>query len=192
MRSRVLALAILVAACGPSFQTIYENDARFEHCYALDEGTATITQKATCWKEWKEHHTFGQTRDRVEYAKLRYVALDSNALPTDEGMMQAAPGEVGERTQHTAPAPTNPFAPPEATMIEDAGTRMQQSTVLIPMASASAMSVPTPPEDAGASTRPGAACAEDCGRAWDACVHGRDRDPCDSPYNRCIVACTRH
>jgi hypothetical protein len=189
MRQRVLALAVLVAACGPSFQTIYENDARFEHCYALEEGSASLTQKATCWRDWKEHHTLGQTRDRVDYAMSRYVALNSNALPTDEGMMQAAPGEVGERTQNTAPAPTNPFAPPEATMNEDAGNRAQQTTTTIPMASAAA----TQTADDGASLRPpGAACTEECARVWDSCKHGRDTKPCDGVYDRCVVGCVKH
>ena len=85
---------VLALSCGPSFQTLYENDARFEHCYALDEGTASIKDKAACWQDWKEHHTLGQTRDRVDYAQSRYVALASNALPTDEGMMQAAAGQL--------------------------------------------------------------------------------------------------
>ena len=77
---KLLPAAAVVAdlACGPSFQTIYENDARFEHCYALDDSaTASLDKKARCWRDWKEHHTFGQTRDRVEYAQSRYVALNS-------------------------------------------------------------------------------------------------------------------
>src|SRR5215467_12158886 len=116
------AIVAVVGACGPSFQTIYENDARFEHCYALDDSaTATLDQKAKCWKDWKEHHTFGQTRDRVEYAQSRSVALSSPDMPTDEAMMHAAPGEVGEHQQLTAPTPTNAFAPPEAMAAVDAG-----------------------------------------------------------------------
>jgi hypothetical protein len=130
--------------------------------------------------------TFGQTRDRVEYAKSRYVARNSNALPTDEGMMQAAPGEVGERTQLTAPAPTNPFAPPEATMNEDAGPRAQQSTASIPMATATAQQAAPPPAlDAGGPARPpGAVCADDCLRSWDTCKQTRDASTCDTGYNR--------
>src|SRR5438132_1270050 len=109
------AVLIVFGACGPSFQTIYENDARFEHCYAIDDSaTSTLDQKARCWKDWKEHHTFGQTRDRVEYAQSRSVALNQADVPTDEAMMHAAPGEVGEHQQLTAPTPTNAFAPPEA------------------------------------------------------------------------------
>src|SRR5678810_217124 len=117
MRKLLAAFAVvaIAGACGPSYQTIYENDARFEHCYAIDDSaTASLDQKAKCWKDWKEHHTFGQTRDRVEYAQSRYVALNSVPdLPTDEAMMHAAPGEVGDQGKLTAPTPTNAFAPPE-------------------------------------------------------------------------------
>jgi hypothetical protein len=179
-----------VIACGPSFQTIYENDARFEHCYAIDEGTTSLGLKAACWKDWKEHHTLGQTRDRVEYAQSRYIALASNALPTDEGMMQAAPGEVGERNQLTAPAPTNPFAPPEAMMTQDASARIERQP--IPMATATASASTGGIEDAGANRPPGAVCTEDCVSSWDTCKRGHDARACDGVYSRCIVGCVKH
>jgi hypothetical protein len=189
MKRWLVVMLVLPAACGPSFQTMYENDARFEHCYALDEGTANMTVKAACWKEWKEHHTLGQTRDRVDYAQSRYVALASNALPTDEGMMQAAPGEVGERSQLTAPAPTNPFAPPEAMMaVVDAGARVE--VVPVPTLTAT---IPAPSaDDGGADQRPpGTACSEDCVRSWDSCKRSHDATTCDGPYSRCVVGCVK-
>jgi hypothetical protein len=167
---------------------MYENDARFEHCYALDEGTSTLPVKAACWKEWKEHHTYGQTRDRLEYAQSRYVALASNALPTDEGMMQAAPGEIGEHTELTAPAPTNPFASPEAMMTVDAGTRVEREP--IPVATV-APPPPTSVEDAGPLRPPGATCSEDCVHAWEGCKHGKSTQGCDGAYGQCVVACVK-
>ena len=30
-------IVVLVCACGPSFQSVHEADAQFEHCYALEE-----------------------------------------------------------------------------------------------------------------------------------------------------------
>ena len=195
MTQRLVSLLVL-AACGPSFQTIYENDARFEHCYALDEGTTAISAKAACWKDWKEHHTYGQTRDRVEYAQSRYVALASNALPTDEGMMQAAPGEVGERSQNTAPAPTNPFAPPQAMMAApDAGARVEQ-----PPPPPVPVSIGTT-DDAGAQfanqlanplDRPATApCTDDCTRLWGTCKRDRPERTCDAAYSRCVIECVK-
>lgn len=182
---RKLALLATAVACGPSFQTVYENDARFEHCYALDEGASAMSLKAECWKDWKEHHTYGQTRDRVEYARSRYVALVSNALPTDEGMMQAAPGEVGELNQLTAPAPTNPFAPPQAMMAVDAGHVEPPP----PIPTVTAVSPPPPVEDAGRP--PGAACTDDCVRLWSTCKRDRAASVCNPAYGRCVEQCLR-
>ena len=75
-------------ACGPSFQAIYEGNARFEHCYALEEnGQTPMIDKSDCWRDWSEHYTYGQTRDRIHYATDRYVALSqSTSAPTDEAM----------------------------------------------------------------------------------------------------------
>lgn len=183
-------LLLVVASCGPSFQTIYENDARFEHCYALDDsGSTTLDQKAKCWQDWKEHHTFGQTRDRVEYAQSRYVALNQVPdLPTDEAMMHAAPGEVGESHQLTAPAPTNAFAPPEAMAAQDAGTHGATASTLPSMTAV--VPPPSATADAGAPARPpGAACTDDCTRAWQDCK--ADAHKCNGTYDRCVVGCLK-
>ena len=101
-------------ACGPSFQAIYEGNARFEHCYALEESAQKpAVEKVDCWRDWSEHYTYGQTRDRIHYATARYVALSqSTSVPTDEAMMMAAPGMTPRQSSITAPAPTNAFAPP--------------------------------------------------------------------------------
>jgi hypothetical protein len=181
---RLLLLGLPVLACGPSFQTIYENDARFEHCYAIDEsGTASLAKKAACWNDWQRHHTFGQTRDRVEYAHSRYVALSQvPQLPTDEAMMQAAPGEVGESQQLTAPTPTNAFAPPQAMAAADAGTEHKAPPAITAF-------VAPPPPDAGAARPPGAACTDDCARAWDDCKGSHDAKRCNATYDRCVVRC---
>lgn len=123
-----LALGLLCAfaaaglACGPSFQTVYENDARFEHCYALDDTpTAAMPKKADCWNDWSKNHTYGQTRDRVEYARARYDALSNPQLPTDEGMAAAAPGEGVDTDTAAAPTPTSAFAPPPKMDARDGG-----------------------------------------------------------------------
>jgi len=189
----VAATVTVLGACGPSFQTIYENDARFEHCYALDDSaTASLDQKAKCWKDWKEHHTFGQTRDRVEYAQSRAVALNQADVPTDEAMMHAAPGEVGEHQQLTAPTPTNAFAPPEAMAAVDAGVRAAPPPTITAF-----VAPPPPPVDAGApstsSTRPrAAACTDECTRSFQECKSSRDAGACDDGYDRCVVSCVKH
>src|SRR5262245_15726431 len=90
----VSAASAALAACGPSFQVIYEGNSRFEHCYALEENPqASMPAKAACWRDWSEHYTYGQTRDRINYATARYVALsEAPNAPTDEALMMAAPG----------------------------------------------------------------------------------------------------
>jgi hypothetical protein len=184
------AIVAAAGACGPSFQTIYENDARFEHCYALDDSaTATLDQKSKCWTDWKEHHTFGQTRDRVEYAQSRSVALSSADVPTDEAMMHAAPGEVGEHQQLTAPTPTNAFAPPEAMAAVDAGAHVSPPPTITAF-----VAPPPPPQqaDAGGPVRPRAAvCTDDCMRAFQDCKSGRAAASCDDGYDRCVVGCVK-
>ncbi len=193
--ARTLRFALLAAgcvACGPSFQAIYENDARFEHCYALDESaTLAMSRKAACWKDWKDHHTFGQTRDRVDYAASRYQALSTPNLPTDEAMMRAAPGEVDERDQLASPAPTNAFAPPPTTVpVGDGGTVADAGDVqAMPDAG---MGV----EDAGGLMRspPGSMCVDGCGDTWRTCsqgCEGKSCRKCDAHYRKCAAKCVK-
>jgi len=198
----VLALAAaalwagaLLAGCGPSFQAIYEGEARFEHCYALEENaTVAMSQKAECWRDWGKRYTYGQTRDRVEYAAIRVRALERvPALPTDEAMMGAAPGAGDDRSWITAPAPTNAFAPPPKTLDGDGDAGAARPTTLdAPMAPA----VAAPGDDGGAPkvTRPPLAdCTDGCGAAWGQCKSScKDKacDACDKSYKGCLRACS--
>ena len=105
----VVASAAAIFACGPSFQVIYEGDARFEHCYALDDDPQLAMQtKAACWQDWVKNYRYGQTRNRVDYANLRYHALSrGNSMPTDDALMGAAPGKRrGPRGCRRPPRPT--------------------------------------------------------------------------------------
>ena len=72
--------ALGVVACGPSFQVVYEGDARFEHCYALDETPQiSMQEKSDCWSTWIRSYTNGQTRNRVDYAAMRAKAAISRS-----------------------------------------------------------------------------------------------------------------
>ena len=191
---RRVALVVLCLACGPSFQAVYEGDARFEHCYALEEtSNVTMLQKAECWRDFTQRHTYGQTRDRVEYAASRYHALVNPELPTDEAMMQAAPGMVDTTKQLAAPAPTSAFAPPPVTT----------AAINVPTAAPSATHAPPPPTpstpaqtlDASASTKPITKlkqCATDCDVGFDACMsQPRDSGTCDGIYRNCVNPCLK-
>lgn len=178
-------------ACGPSFQAIYEGNARFEHCYALEENAQKgMGEKADCWRDWSEHYTYGQTRDRIHYATARYVALSqSTNVPTDEAMMMAAPGMTPRESTITAPAPTNAFAPPPKVLDEaDGGSWLGRTprqseiprtvifsggTPIGPDASASAVVIP-PADASAAPVRPP---ASDC------------TDPCTASFRGCKGTC---
>src|SRR6478735_6628350 len=107
-------LALLVAAaCGPSVQSIYEGNVRFEHCYRLDlEVDTAPTHRRACWSEWLSMYTYGQPRDRIDYARRRLHSFTNGdtARPTLD---------IGEEKQAEArqfylvvPAPTSVHAPP--------------------------------------------------------------------------------
>jgi hypothetical protein len=209
----VVGLVPLVGAlaCGPSFQAIYEGNARFEHCYALEENAQKGTgEKVDCWRDWSEHYTYGQTRDRIHYATARYVALSQSAnVPTDEAMMMAAPGMTPRQSTITAPAPTNAFEPPPKVLADTDGGGLIGGKALRPVdlpktvtfvngvpvgpdASASAVSIPGPLDASVApapvapeAPLPGAQCTEACGAAFQTC-----KGPtCEKVYRACMRAC---
>jgi len=194
-----------IAACGPSFQALYESNARFEHCYALEESPQVpMADKAACWREWSERYTYGQTRDRIYYATARYVALSEAArnIPTDEALMMAAPGETPRRSNITAPTPTNAFAPPPKVL--DPNEQPSAATAMVEVANIPVMDV-----DAGlvASSAapppaplPGTSCADKCAGDYHACSGGCQEETgssakakecaaCSKKYRACMRAC---
>jgi hypothetical protein len=188
-----LLAPVALAACGPSYQALYESDARFEHCYALEERSAsTMQQRSDCWRDWVLRYTYGQTRDRVEYAAARYRALTrAPAAPTDEAMMEAAPGE-GRGVTIAAPAPTSAFAPPPKTFseVEDGGA----TTGGLPVGYADAAAFAPSPDVASAPKPPGNECGTRCDAAWNDCkgkCAGRACDACAADYKKCMRGCFR-
>jgi hypothetical protein len=189
---RPVALALLgSAACGPSFQAIYEGNARFEHCYALEERQEKpVTEKAECWHDWSERYTYGQTRDRIQYAIARYVALSQSAnVPTDEAMMMAAPGVTPRVSTITAPAPTNAFAPPPKVLEGDAEPPR-------PLEKPRVVGTPeTPPAAPPPTPLPSADCSATCNEGYRGCAGTCvDAGPtkcaaCDKTYRACMRGC---
>jgi hypothetical protein len=194
-----VAAAALAVACGPSFQAIYEGNSRFERCYALEENPrASMREKADCWRDWSDHYTYGQTRDRIQYAIARYVALSQAPnVPTDEALMMAAPGVTPRVSTITAPAPTNAFEPPPKVLDEDAGGAAPPRPSEVPIL------VTAEELDSGvevvaeARVPPGTGCASTCKAAFRACHEGCDDDAgtacvaCDRSYRRCMRSCFR-
>ena len=195
MKAVLMSLVTIfaVAACGPSFQALYEGDARFEHCYAMDEsGSGSMQQKSDCWRDWTLHYTYGQTRDRVEYAAARYRALSrAPEAPTDEAMMEAAPGE-GRGLSVAAPAPTSAFAPPPKTLAEvDGGTKATPLPGYAP--AAPAPTVTSLPSEPSGQRPPAADCSDACTASWNSCKAGcsgaKACDACTASYKPCMKGC---
>jgi hypothetical protein len=195
----VLGIGAGLVGCGPSFQAVYEGNRRFEHCYALEENpTAPMPEKSTCWRDWSEHYTFGQTRDRVQYAISRYVALSrAGSAPTDEALMMAAPGETPRTSIINAPAPTNAFAPPPKVL--EAGEERRTVTSGHPGEAAN-----VPFIDAGAPAPvptvvlPSQVCNDKCGGDYKTCAGSCEGDAgpkakacvaCESKYKTCMRGC---
>ena len=200
----VAACGLLFAmACGPSFQAVYEGDQKFEHCYALDDNPNTgLDVKGTCWREWMKGYTYGQTRDRVEYAAVRQRALSRvPAQPTDEAMMEAAPGQVVSKAGIATPAPTSAFAPPPKTLSDvDSSSSSSSATPPPPPApsqsaapAASVVFVAPRTTPAASNTPPPAAdCQGQCEKGWASCRGKADASAeaaCTKTYRVCMRAC---
>lgn len=175
----------LLVGCGPSFHAIYEGNARFEHCYALEESpTSNMRERADCWRDWSERYTYGQTRDRIQYATARYVALSQAPnVPTDEALMMAAPGMTPRVSTITAPAPTSPYAPPPK-VLEEGPDAIAPAPPPLPDAAL----VPAPV--APPAPLPRATCTETCAEEFRACGLAPDGGPgCDKTYDKCMRGC---
>jgi hypothetical protein len=203
-----LAAGAAALACGPSFQAIYEGNARFEHCYALEENAQKpLKEKSDCWRDWSEHYTFGQTRDRIHYATARYVALSqSTNVPTDEAMMMAAPGMTPRQSTITAPSPTNAFAPPPKVLDEvDSGRPLRPSEVPTIVAGPGVpLEAGAPPAPPRPVPLPGAECTGGCGDKFRDCKNscasadaGSDAGAaaacaaCEKTYRSCMRGCLK-
>ncbi len=114
-RGAVLALLAFFAAgaCGPSVQSIYEGNVRFEHCYRLDlEVDTAPTHRRACWTEWLTMYTYGQPRDRIEYARRRAHSFANGDL--ERPTLDIGDDKKAEARQFylVVPAPTSVHAPP--------------------------------------------------------------------------------
>lgn len=169
----LFALVLLATGCGPSFQIVYESDVHFEHCYALDQSTAPTASKSGCWKAWLRAYTYGQPRDRVDYASARLAALSPDESRSDRKV--AASSALPPTPAVDAPVPTNAFAPPPNIASATATTE----------AGAATASVALP-------RTPGVECVDACANVWTTCRSGCKGPgcvPCDQAYRTCMRAC---
>ncbi len=113
MFAAVMLAAACLVSCGASIRAVYEEDVRFEHCMALDaRPDVKPTLRRACWDEWISFYTYGQTRDRTDYAHLRAKQLGAASDFVEEESARPP----------AAPDPTSAIAPPPMMMVvADAG-----------------------------------------------------------------------
>jgi hypothetical protein len=179
MRRALLATGGLLLAsvsCGASIRGLYESDVRFEHCMALDaRPDVKPTLRRSCWEEWLSFYTFGQTRDRIDYALLREKQLGS-ASDFDEG--EPGPARVAAAA---APDPTSAIAPPPLLMADtDGGAPHPPEPELTPAEKEKKAALA---RCAGECQEAAAACSKVC-RATPACVKA-----CGGRQSRCESRC---
>jgi hypothetical protein len=184
---RSLLTAFVVAcvsdACGPSVQSIYEGNVRFEHCYRLDlEVDAAPTHREACWKEWLGMYTYGQPRDRIEYARRRVRAFSTGDLDCPKLSIGDTKKAEARQFYLVVPAPTSVHAPPPPIATRwygDAGTPPPTPTPAL---------VAAPQDECGSNcrenfqlcTRP---CDPDASKPDPACK------ACDPDYKACMKRC---
>jgi hypothetical protein len=181
-------VAIAAAGCKwshQSYPSAYEGEVRFEHCYRLDEEcTASPEQRRRCWRDWVRSYTYGQSRDRIDYATRRERAL-AQAQANGENAPPAIAAVDPARVRAAAsPTPTSAFAPPPRTVSPDGGTDVPSLPVLALAASAEGVR----------RTSPGSLCAGSCGSAWLECGQGCNKTAaclarCDDHYRTCMRGC---
>lgn len=189
-RPRLLSVstALLLGAlgplgCGPSVQSIYEGDVRFEHCYRLDlELDVASSHRQACWTNWLQRYTYGQTRDRLEYARRRVRSGDTARPELNLG--RTAKEEESRQFYLVVPAPTSVHASPPPI-----ATRVNITTAPPPSSSA-------PLAKSSDKAAPGEDCAGACRSAFSSCneacaadAKGAACKSCDPDYKKCMQRC---
>jgi hypothetical protein len=176
------ASSAVSTACSLTYQSLYEGDARFEHCYRLDEEKQLpVQEKQRCWHDWSAKHTYGQSRDRIEYALARERALGQTLASGDT----APRGLVFPGGIIWAPQPMSAFAPPPQMMSRDAGAPDAERH-----AAAAAFAERA---DAASVLAPGASCGGACSKTWvqcgEQCKMNGCQSGCDDRYRVCMRSC---
>jgi hypothetical protein len=171
--------AASVLSCGPSVQSIYEGNVRFEHCYRLDlEDDVANSHRQACWSNWLNRYTYGQTRDRLEFARRRVRSGESARPELHVGGERKE--EESRQFYLVVPAPTSVHASPPPI-----ATRMNVATQA-PSASAAPADKRAPEQD----------CSEACRSAFSSCSQACAGDAksaacksCDPDYKKCMQRC---
>ncbi|HEY3237107.1 MAG TPA: hypothetical protein VGJ84_20475 [Polyangiaceae bacterium] len=176
---RAIPAAALIGSalgCGPSVHSVHEGWTRFEHCYRLDldEEIAPPHQQA-CWREWTQRYTYGQPRDRIEYARRRLRELVSG--DADRPALNVDAGYRPEERQFylSVPAPTSAHSPPPPIATRWYAPPEQTAPAAVTVSAPSA-----PPAARPIPAAPGDECANGCrskrAQCLDSCQRGGGPD----------------
>jgi hypothetical protein len=174
----------VLTGCGPSFEVLAEGDLRFVHCDRLDlDPNIAPSHRLHCWREWRRMYTYGQTRDRVEYAQRRIAEVVSG--DTDPPFqLPAGASAVARHSRQDAPDPERAAVPaPEAASATHAA------------ASSASSAAPLDPSLAvGAPSTALVACHSRCEAASASCLPGCETrptgcKPCETPLEVCLRDC---
>ncbi len=189
--TRLPLLALALAACGPNYRYVYDGEAAFERCYALDfDDNAAAPTRQQCWSAWLQSYSFGAGADRVEYARAHaagQVTPPAPSAPVAPLSPLSPPRDAAQADAHATPG-ASPGAPPGAS---SAWQREQISVGGNPVAAPPPTAQPASPE----SEPPGAACGNDCHATWHSCgtrCTGNDAAcvaRCDDGYRECMRGC---
>ncbi len=172
---RWLAAALWLAAqaCGPSFEAIQEGDLRFAHCDRLDlDPNIAPSHRLHCWREWRRVYTYGQTRDRVQYAQRRIAEVVSGDTEPSFDLPAAAERDPGQALPRVGD-------PGSGSRSVQGATQVSIGPALAPQPNASTVS-----ED----------CRSRCEEAQVACAPGCETrptgcQPCPSSLEDCLRDC---
>jgi hypothetical protein len=153
---------------------------RFEHCHRLDlDPRIAPSHRSACWKAWVDRYSYGQPRDRLEYARRRVEAIERGEpgpdLELETTTERAAFGEPDGPTDVHAP-------PPRVARPVEELRKQEVASEAEPAASGVEL------------TAPGEACSQRCRREFatcqETCTPGAPKPcPCDATYRACMVAC---
>jgi hypothetical protein len=176
-------------------QSIYEGDVRFEHCYRLDlELDVATTHRQACWTAWLDRYTYGQSRDKLEYARRRVRAFAGG--DTDKPTLRLSQTQAQEDARQfylVVPAPTSVHAsPPPIATLTNRPTAPAPAASDVP-APSNSTEAPAKPRD---RVTPGEDCSSACRGAFSSCNQACDPatksaacKSCDPDYKKCMQRC---
>ncbi len=182
-----VASALSLCTCGPSVQTIYEGNVRFEHCYRLDlDNTKAPSHRHACWRSWLQLYTYAQPRDRIEYARRRVRSIEAGDADRPVLALNKERDPNDRQWYVSAPGPINAHAPPPAMAIgwDKPDAAPERAAKEVPDAGP-----PVPEQECTANCRTDwQTCLDGCA-APDGSVGGKSCNPCEPNYLSCMRRC---